>query len=63
MDRLTREIIGVYVGDRSKESAKQLWKTLPPVYRSGCCSTPNVRLFTQINGKHIRECYLANVTV
>jgi len=33
MDRLTREIIGVYVGDRSKESAKQLWKTLPPVYR------------------------------
>jgi len=33
IDRLTREIIGVYVGDRSKDSAKQLWETLPPVYR------------------------------
>jgi IS1 family transposase len=33
MDRKTREIIGVFVGDRSRESAKQLWNTLPPVYR------------------------------
>jgi IS1 family transposase len=33
MDRQTREIIGVYVGDRSRESAKELWKTLPPIYR------------------------------
>jgi len=33
MDRQTKEIIGVFLGDRSKESAKQLWKTLPPVYR------------------------------
>jgi IS1 family transposase len=26
MDRQTREIIGVFVGDRTRESAKQLWK-------------------------------------
>ena len=33
MDRKTREIVGVYVGDRSKEAAKRLWNSLPPVYR------------------------------
>jgi IS1 family transposase/transposase-like protein len=33
MDRKTREIIGVYIGDRSEEGAKQLWNSLPPVYR------------------------------
>jgi len=43
MDRKTREIVGVYVGDlalarylpaadRSKEAAKELWNSLPPVY-------------------------------
>jgi IS1 family transposase len=33
MDRKTREIVGVYVGDRSKEAAKELWNSLPSVYR------------------------------
>ena len=33
MDRETREIIGVYIGDRSEEGAKHLWNSLPPVYR------------------------------
>jgi IS1 family transposase/transposase-like protein len=33
MDRETREIIGVYIGDRSEEGARQLWNSLPPVYR------------------------------
>jgi len=33
LDTKTREIVGVYVGDRSRESAKKLWKSLPPVYR------------------------------
>ena len=33
MDRETREIIGVYIGARSQEGAKQLWNSLPPVYR------------------------------
>ena len=33
MDRETREIIGIYIGDRSEEGAKQLWNSLPPIYR------------------------------
>ena len=33
MDRETREIIGVYIGERSAEGARQLWNSLPPVYR------------------------------
>jgi IS1 family transposase len=33
MDRESREIIGVYIGDRREEGAKQLWNSLPPVDR------------------------------
>lgn len=33
MDRKTREIVGVHVGDRSKQGARGLWNSLPSVYR------------------------------
>lgn len=33
LDVATREIVGVYVGTRSKEGARQLWNSLPGVYR------------------------------
>jgi IS1 family transposase len=33
IDATTREIVGVYIGDRSRQSAKRLWQSLPPVYR------------------------------
>lgn len=33
IDRKTREIVGVYIGDRSKKAAVELWNSLPPVYR------------------------------
>ena len=33
MDRSTREIVGVYVGTRSKQGAIGLWNSLPSVYR------------------------------
>ncbi|MDV2996856.1 MAG: IS1 family transposase ISLysp1 [Chroococcidiopsis sp. SAG 2025] len=33
MDRNTREIVGVYIGDRSKQGAIELWNSLPTVYR------------------------------
>ena len=33
IDRNTREIIGCYLGDRSRKSAKKLWESLPSVYR------------------------------
>lgn len=33
MDRKTREIVGIYVGDHSKQGARELWNSLPSVYR------------------------------
>ena len=33
LDADTREVIGVYIGDRSRKSAQQLWQSLPGVYR------------------------------
>ena len=40
MDRRTREIVGVYVGDRSQQGARGLWNSLPSVYRqSAVCYT------------------------
>jgi insertion element IS1 protein InsB len=33
IDRMTREFSGGYLGDRSRQSAKKLWASLPGVYR------------------------------
>jgi len=33
MDKQTRQIMAFHVGDRSHESAQQLWTNLPAVYR------------------------------
>ena len=33
IDKKTREIVGVYVGDRSRAGARGLWASLPSVYR------------------------------
>jgi IS1 family transposase len=33
MDRATRQVIALHVGDRSRKSARQLWTNLPAVYR------------------------------
>ncbi|NJL90459.1 MAG: IS1 family transposase, partial [Coleofasciculaceae cyanobacterium SM2_1_6] len=33
LDVDTREIVGVWIGDRSRNSAKKLWQSLPSVYR------------------------------
>ena len=33
LDVKTREIVGVYIGDRGEEGAKGLWNSLPRVYR------------------------------
>ncbi len=37
IDVRTREVIGLFVGDRSSNSAQRLWDSLPPVYRQ--CAT------------------------
>jgi insertion element IS1 protein InsB len=34
MDATTCQIIAFHVGDRSRESAKELWTALPEVYRA-----------------------------
>ena len=33
LDVKTREIVAVYVGDRSREGARGIWQSLPAVYR------------------------------
>ena len=33
IDADTREIVGAYIGDRSRCSAKKLWLSIPAVYR------------------------------
>ena len=38
MDVKTRQVLAFYVGDRSKRSARKLWKAIPNVY-NGCSMT------------------------
>jgi len=33
LDKETREIVGVYIGERGEKGARGLWNSLPPVYR------------------------------
>lgn len=33
LDVKTKEIVGVHIGERSRESARKLWQSLPSVYR------------------------------
>ena len=33
LDRQSKEIVGVAIGDRSSQTAQQLWNSLPSVYR------------------------------
>jgi len=54
IDSLTKEIVGVYVGDRDAKravasphrvAAKKLWDSLPPVYRQyATCYTKSSRV-------------------
>jgi len=53
LDATTREIVGVYIGARDEAAARQLWASLPPVYRQGAVLTP-------ISGQRMRQCYRAS---
>ena len=33
LDRESRQIVGVHIGDRSRQGADALWRSLPPIYR------------------------------
>ena len=37
LDVETREVVGCYIGDRTRRSAKRLWQSMPAVYRQ--CAT------------------------
>ena len=41
LDRHSQEIVGVARGDRSSQTAQQLWDSLPGVYRQGAVSYPD----------------------
>jgi insertion element IS1 protein InsB len=49
MDKQTRQIIAFHVGDRSYNSAKQLWANLPAVYREQAMfSTDQYAVYTGV---------------
>jgi transposase-like protein len=49
IDANSREIVGVFVGDRSRQSATKLWQSLPPVYRQcGICYTDFWEAYEQV---------------
>ncbi|MFO8038913.1 MAG: IS1 family transposase [Sodalinema sp.] len=55
IDIETREIVGVFIGDRSRKSAQQLWQSLPPVYRQcAVCFTDFWEAYEQVipNKRH-----------
>ncbi|MFM2312424.1 MAG: hypothetical protein RLZZ04_1700 [Cyanobacteriota bacterium] len=33
LDVKTREVVGVHIGDRSRNGARQLWQSIPSIYR------------------------------
>ena len=55
IDQATRELVGVYVGDRSCKGAKGLWHSLPPVYQQcAVCYTDFWEAYVQVipNTRH-----------
>ncbi|MEG4065448.1 IS1 family transposase [Microcoleus sp. SVA1_A1] len=49
LDMDTREIVGVWIGDRSRCSAKKLWQSLPSVYRQcAVCYTDFWEAYAQV---------------
>lgn len=50
----------MHIGDRSVQSAKRLWQSLPPVYRGAGDAPPpvNVQFVTLILGQRMNRFYL-----
>ena len=49
IDEATREIVGVYVGNRSGDGARGLWRSLPAVYRQcAICYTDFWQAYEQV---------------
>lgn len=49
IDSDSREMVGVFIGDRSRQSAKQLWQSLPGIYRQcAICYTDFWEAYEQV---------------
>ena len=49
LDKKTREIVGVYLCNRSEDGARGLWNYLPPVYRQcAVCYTDFWAAYAQV---------------
>lgn len=54
----TKEIVGIYVGDRSRQGAEGLWQSLPHIYRqcAVCClGLPPFEWLLQIHDRRQRS--------
>lgn len=52
MDKDTREIVSVYIGDRSKDSANELWLSLPVQYRESAIAYTDFNATLRVNMCH-----------
>ena len=48
MCRETRQIVGVATGDRSAETCRKLWESIPESYRQGHCYTDFWEAYSQV---------------
>ena len=62
LDRKTREIVGVFLGDRSRQSAQKLWDSLPSVYRQCAVSYTDFWEAYETVFPSIRHCAIGKET-
>lgn len=49
LDANSREVVGAYIGDRSRRSAKKLWQSIPAIYRQcAVCYTDFWEAYAQV---------------
>ena len=62
LDVTTREIVDVHVGARSEQGARQLWNSLPSIYRQCAVAYTNFWLPIPISGRLMVAFFRSNVT-
>ncbi len=46
--RRTRQVVAYYIGDRSKQSCRNLWKRIPPAYKKLCSYSDFWKAYEQV---------------
>jgi IS1 family transposase len=54
IDRNSRKIVGCYIGDRTRKSARKLWADLPGKYQQSAFAYPDF-------GRHTKQLFPINV--